>query len=273
MRAMFPRETFTERVPWSSADWCAYYRANARALLAIPWDDGADVTDDERAIVASSLPGFQIGESAEGHHLIQKAEAYAQQTGDPDYAEAVRLFIAEEQRHARDMGHFLLLAGVPLSQRSWPDTVFRWVRRRYSLELYVSLALAAEIVGQVYFAALREATGSPTLRRLSEQILRDEVKHVRFQAENLAKMRSGRSRWRIFGSSLFQRFLVRGASLVVWWQHRRVLRAGGVGLRRLWQRCRQEMSVALRQMDPRSYASPANAASEAAEPEPFTASK
>ncbi|MDJ0419694.1 hypothetical protein [Rhodococcus opacus] len=59
--------------------------------------------------VARSLRKFQVGESGDGAHPIVKADA----AGDPDYATALRLFVAEEQNHARMLAELLRSSGVP----------------------------------------------------------------------------------------------------------------------------------------------------------------
>jgi hypothetical protein len=242
------------KTPWSSDEWYDYFQANAKALRDIPWERGAELAEAERDAIAASVQGFQLGESSEGRHLLHCATAYAEQTDDPAYREAVRLFIGEEQRHARDLGRFLQLAGVPLLTRTWPDSVFRWLRRRAGLELSVSVLLTAEIIATVYYVALRAATRSSVLQRLCDQILADEGEHVRFQCERLAILRQGRTSWSLGSVHMLHRILFWGTCLVVWWKHGRALRAGGFGLRRFWRGAWQEMNAALRLMDPRSYA-------------------
>lgn len=68
------------------------------ALLRRTWGDpdwsaGARL---EPALVRS-LQRFQVGEDSDGAHLTDKVR----RAGDPVYAEAVRLFVAEEREHAR----------------------------------------------------------------------------------------------------------------------------------------------------------------------------
>ena len=91
----------------SSLEWQKYYEQITHSRLEIPWDIGCEVTNEEREVIASSVQDFQAGESSEGRHLLQYAKTYSEQTGDFEYVEAIRLFIAEEQRHARDLAHFL----------------------------------------------------------------------------------------------------------------------------------------------------------------------
>jgi hypothetical protein len=243
--------------PQSARAWVDYFEANAAALLDVPWERGAELSEAERSAVAGSLPAFQVGESSEGRNLIRAAEDHARQTGDPDYLAAVRLFIREEQRHARDLGRFLDLAGVPRLTACWTDGVFRWLRRRAGLELTISVLLVAEVIALVYYAALRAATGSAVLRRLCDQVLRDEVEHVRFHCERLAMLRRDRPRWRSAFSRGLHRVFFAGTCLVVWWDHAALFRAAGCSLLRFWAESWYEMSAALARTDPRAYGLPA----------------
>src|SRR5262249_5205482 len=161
----------------------------------IPWERGAELTDAEREAVAASLQDFQRGESSEGRHFLLCAADHAARTGDPAYLEAVRLFLAEEKRHAQTLARFLQLAGIPLLTRTWPDTAFRWLRKLAGLDVCLSVLVTAEIIAKVYYAAVRAATQSAVLRRVCEQLLKDEVRHVRFQCERLAILRRHRVPW------------------------------------------------------------------------------
>src|SRR2546426_2326227 len=152
--------------PWSSHQWCAYFRANREALLKLPWERGAELTESERETIACSLQDFQLGESSEGHHLLERARRYAARTGDQAYAEAIELFIREEQRHAGDLGRFLQLAGIPLATGTWLDSLFRRLRRLAGLGLCLCVLLTAETIGMVYYLALRRSTGAALLRRV-----------------------------------------------------------------------------------------------------------
>jgi hypothetical protein len=236
-----------------SIAWVQYFRFNAKTLRSIPWEGGVFFTDETRAAIASSLQEFQLGESSEGKHLIACAKRHAAETGDAAYVEALGLFIAEEHRHARDLGRVLDLSGIARVSHAWPDTVFRFLRRLAGLELSIVVLVTAEIIAKVYYAALREATGSPVLRRLCDQILSDEVRHVHFQTERLAVMRRGRSGSAVALCQLMHRILMAGTCLVVWHKHGRAMRAGGYGFRRFWRETWLEMADALVRCDPASY--------------------
>jgi hypothetical protein len=246
--------------PRSSRRWCDYFHRQWHRLLRIPWAKGAQLTPAERQLIAASLAEFQQGEGHDGGHFYRCASAHAQSTGDRDYAEAHRLFMAEEKRHARDLAR-LRLADIPLlTERSLLNRLFCWFGSRGGIELTVAIVAQIEVVGQVYYAALRCATGSAVLQRIAAQILRDEKQHVRFQAERLALIRSRRGPiGRALGHAL-DMLLFAGAALGCWWGHRHVLRAGGVGLSAFWRQARRKFQVFARQSRPHHYQFPVSPA-------------
>src|SRR3954467_9130120 len=112
----------------TSSDWISYYEQNALTLLKVPWELGTELLPEEDAAIRSSLQAFQAGESSEGHHLLRYAKAYAVRGDDAAYVEAIQRFVAEEQRHARDLGRFLKLNDIPLVRTTFTDFVFRKLR-------------------------------------------------------------------------------------------------------------------------------------------------
>ncbi|NET39203.1 MAG: hypothetical protein F6K19_45740 [Cyanothece sp. SIO1E1] len=190
----------------TSRKWREYYEQNAKSLIDIPWACGAELSDNERLAIVVSVQGFQAGESSEGRHLYRYAEAYTKKTGDDEYLAAIKLFIAEEQRHARDLARFLQQNDIPTITTTLPDRVFRRLRHIFGgLEISIAVLITAEIIAKVYYGALRQATDSVVLHRLCDQILRDEQKHVEFQAEQLGKLRCHRKRvfhWLTMGTTI-----------------------------------------------------------------------
>ncbi len=151
----------------TSAEWLQHFRLNRRVLGDIPWDRGPELSALERVALARSVAEFQRGESSEGRHLIRYADTYARERADPDYAIAIRLFIAEEQRHARDLARFLGINNLPLARTSFADAVFRRLRNLLgTLEVSVGTLILAEIIAQVYYRALAGASESRILGRL-----------------------------------------------------------------------------------------------------------
>ena len=145
------------------------------------------------------------------------------------------------------------LAGIERIGHTWPDAVFRWLRHRAGVELSIAVLVTAEIIAQVYYAALRQATHSTVLRRRCDQILADEDMHVRFQCERLAIVRARRSRLTLAAKAAWQRFLFTGTCWVVWMKHRRALRAGGLRYKTFRRHAQQKLAAALKLMNPRNY--------------------
>jgi hypothetical protein len=239
---------------WTSAEWVAYFEDNARQQRDIPWESGAGATPEELAEIVPSLRGWQLGETSDGAHLLAAAGHYADAIGDPHFLDAVRLFIAEEQRHGNNLGRFLDLASVPRATSDWGDTLFRTVR--YALprmEVWATPVVMVETHALVYYNAIRRATGSAVLRRVCEQILADEVAHIRFQCERLAILHRQRPGWLRTLTKAAHRMLFTTITLAVWAGHRRALRAGGYTFGTFWRAAWGKMRHAWRLMAPEAY--------------------
>jgi hypothetical protein len=238
----------------TSAEWVAYFRANLENLLPIPWEAGAGVTPEELAEIVDSLKAWQLGETSDGARLIRTAEKHAARIGDPGFVDAIRLFIAEEQRHGETLGRFLDAAGVPRATRNLGDSLFRVFRHFLTqMEVWATVVVIIEVHAMLYYAAIRRATHSEVLRRICGQILRDEVPHIRFQCERLAIIH--RRRWRVLRwlTAGAHRVLFVGITLAIWADHRRALRAGGLTFGRFWRSAWAQMRRAWRLMKPEGY--------------------
>jgi hypothetical protein len=131
--------------------------------------------------VARSLQRFQLGESGDGANLAAKAD----RAGDASYAAAVRLFIAEEQSHARLLAKLLAAAGVRLISGHWSDLVFVRLRRALGLRLELMVLFVAEFIALFYYRACRDGAGDQLARDVAGRILADEERHVRFHTRQL----------------------------------------------------------------------------------------
>ncbi len=238
----------------SSRQWCEHYQDNAASLLTIPWERGAEISDDEKSAIARSLQAWQLGETSDGRHLVAAARRYAEAQRDPVFLAAVRLFIKEEQRHGRHLGRFLDLAGIPRIRKNWGDTIFRALRYGLpNMEIWVTVVIAVESLALTYYGAIYQATRSPLLRAICRQILRDEVAHLRFQAERLAILHRQRPRWLLSLTYRLQRLLFAGTAMAVWIDHRRALRAGGYRFARYWRTVWTHMEANWLRMRPERY--------------------
>jgi hypothetical protein len=239
---------------WTSAEWIAYFRANLDNLLPVPWEAGAGVTSEELAEIVASLRAWQLGETSDGSRLIRTAEKHAAKIGDAGFVDVIRLFIAEEQRHGEELGKFLDTAGVPRAKRDFGDALFRVFRHfLMRMEVWATIVVIIEVHAMLYYAAIRRATHSALLRHICEQILHDEVPHIRFQCERLAIIHHGRNRVFQALTAVAHRVLFVGITMAIWVGHRRALRAGGFTFRRFWRNAWAQMGKAWRVMNPKVY--------------------
>jgi hypothetical protein len=199
-------------------------QARLRDRLVERWPSGGRL---DPALVRS-IQRFQAGEDGDGASLI----ANSARAGDADYLAAVRLFVAEEQNHARLLKNVLAYADQPTIDDHWTDTVFVTVRRAFGLRLELMTLMLAEVVALRYYRALRDGTGDALVTDVAGRILADERRHVPFHVDRL---RNGFARTpaaaRLAGAGLWW-VLMTGATLVVAVDHGPALRNLGVSRRR-----------------------------------------
>lgn len=224
-----------------TSPWRQYFEMNAQSRASLPWSLGAALSPTEITAIAASMAEFQLGEQSEGRHLTAQAQAYA--GDDQEFPVTIRLFIAEEQRHARDLGRFMRLCNLPLRSHTGRDQLFRWLRRG-NLETTLSILITAEIVATLYYPALGAATQSELLQALCTQIAAEEKQHVCFQAEQLHELRQTRSPFGMALTLAMQRLVFAFTLVVVWFGHRRVLSRGGLSWRQWWQQSWQVFETA-----------------------------
>lgn len=204
-------------------DWRAYFESNQFHFEDIDWSGTDNLTDVEKNLIKTSLQQFQKGENSEGKHLF----AYAKTFPDPIYLECIRLFIREEQNHAKVLGKYMDIHSIPRIKSHWVDQVFRKLRIISGLETTISVLLVAEIIAKVYYKGLANAVSSSLLRKICNQILKDEDIHISFQCYTLHTFSKGKSPIRRFAYRFIHLTLILGTIVVVWFCHKNVLRKGG----------------------------------------------
>ena len=213
----------------NSYDWLQLFAARLNCSASLPWNDSYQLSVAEKQRVAASIQQFQLGEGSDGSGLVRRAQAALIAKLDSDFLPALELFIAEEQRHSRHLGTFMAKNEIPCLKKHWVDRVFRRVRKLAGLELCLHVLVTAEIVAVPYYTALGETTKSPLLKAICAQILHDEADHLRYQAENLVRLRALRRPWNRRVEVFFWRLFMLGTLQVVWRHHAKVLRSGGRG--------------------------------------------
>jgi hypothetical protein len=216
----------------TSADWIDYMNWNSGHQNPVPWDSDYAITLEERKSISKSIAIFQLGEAGGGRHFIKQARKQSIRSGDPGYTEAAKLFISEEQRHSRLLSRFMEQQSIPHLRNHWSDGFFRGLRKCLNLEVCIAVLMTGEIIARFYYAALRDATDSPVLHAICNQILQDEEKHIFFQGGTLGRIRRHRSSLTLAACDEYQRVLFAGALCVVWKDHASVYRKAGIGFRK-----------------------------------------
>jgi hypothetical protein len=211
--------------------WKTYFESNKSHFADINLNEADDLSTAEKELISSSIQQFQKGESSEGKHLF----AYAKTFPDPGYMACIRLFIREEQMHAKVLGNYMDRYSIPQIKNHWVDSVFRELRKLTGIENTITVLLVAEIISKVYYAALQKATGSSLLQQICKQVLKDEDQHIAFQCYTLGFFYNKKSFFGKFLIRTLQFILMNGTIAVVWFYHKRVLRKGGYSFVKFWK--------------------------------------
>jgi hypothetical protein len=174
--------------------------------------------------VVRSVQRFQVGESGDGANLLAKGRA----AGPAGYPEAARLFVAEENDHARLLAALLAAAGAPTITSHWSDALFVRLRRALGLRLELMVLMIAEVVALRYYRALRDGTADPVVSQVAARILEDEKVHVPFHCDRLRGSFTDLSAPGRRAVAAAWRVLFTGASLAVVVDHGSALRRLGV---------------------------------------------
>lgn len=212
-------------------DWVEFFSARAnRPLPSLP------DTKPGRPVpvsVARSLAIFQLGESG-GGTIIEQARSSAIPEIDAAYAEAMALFVREENRHADVLALCVRMLGGELIRKNWTARLFVWSRRLIGLRLKVVVLLTAEVVGICYYHLLASRIPSAQIRNWLDELVRDEKSHLEFHCMFLRSQVSNRRRRWLF--TLTWRATMLAAAIAVLIDHRAAIRDVGLDVRTVWRR-------------------------------------
>jgi hypothetical protein len=225
--------------------WLNHFEYHATHRYSLPASRSHELTSHERRLIGDSIATFQLGEQSEGRSLQQAAERYEREHDTAPLARIVSLLIAEEQHHAALLGTFMDEHGIPRKRSDWTDHAFRRLRRLAGFELYLCVLVTAELIGKVYYRALEAATGSHQLQTLCRLLVSDELAHVGFETELLREMFEKKSPVARKLQAMALHAFFTTASLIVWWEHRHVLREAGYRFSTFMHACAAQHSFYL----------------------------
>lgn len=186
------------------------------------------------AAVLRSLTIFQLGESGEGR-IAHQVDRTALPPIDADYRAALKLFVAEEGRHARILGRMVRAMGGRTLQATWTEGLFRHGRRLMGIRLKLLVLLAAEVVAVVFYGALADHLPASGLTAALREIIADEDHHLAFHVDFFRRAAPTRAHRLVFHATWWAVALA--ACAVVAADHRATLGALGVSATDLARTC------------------------------------
>lgn len=207
-----------------------------------------------RAVLAASLARFQAGETGEGR-IVNEVGKVSWATVDADYRESMRLFIAEEGRHARLLGRAVKSLGGRPAPQAWTEAAFRFGRRAVGLRTKLIVLWAAEIGAVVGYAALAERLPACGLHDGLTQMIGDERRHLAFHTTFFRRACADPASRLVAEVALTG--AVTAAIAVMWTDHRELWTTLGVGRAELATRALHELRTTLSALHGRADRRPA----------------
>jgi hypothetical protein len=219
--------------------WRAHFESNRTRPL--PRVSAPSLLEAQRAALASSLARFQLGETGEGRIAAQIDQVQLPHV-DADYRACLKLFIAEEGRHARVLALMVKALGGRLLERSWTHRLFVVARRLVGVRFKLLVMLVAEVIAIAFYGLLARALPSGEMAAALEQIRADERAHFDFHCDFFRGQPRG-FRWVWWPLAIL-------STLTVLVDHAATLRAFGVPLGVAWNELWSSVELAARQMRP-----------------------
>ncbi|MFT3705271.1 MAG: ferritin-like domain-containing protein [Agriterribacter sp.] len=222
----------------TSKDWIAHFRTNAREQR-IDWNQTPSISPAEIEEILPSLQAWQLGETSDGRHLIQASSKYAKKINDYDYIDAVKLFIAEEQKHGNNLGAYLDVIKKPRIKQNWGDTLFRKIRYyNANMEIWTVAVITVESAAQIFYQCLKDASGCILLKEICTDILIDEAYHIDFQTERLQLIFQDKSSISKLVSRVIYPVFFFTTSTVIWLAHKKAFKAGNINFKKYLRKMR-----------------------------------
>jgi hypothetical protein len=223
--------------------WYQRFRAAAATRPSIDFSPPCPEPARVRKHLARSLAHFQLGESGDGRHLLAKASRAFPEAEQPAMLECLRLFLAEEQEHARLLGRLCRRMGGEPIDRHWTHAVFARVRRAGGFDLELTILACAELVGISYYRLIGQVTVDPVLKAACDLILNDEARHLELHVDLARKRCSsrGESAYRVYAARLA--LLHRVAAACAYVDHAPCLSALGVRATSFFAQARRDREL------------------------------
>jgi hypothetical protein len=222
--------------------WLTHFRHNRDGRPEPAWDAPITLAPHVVQRLVRSLEQFHLGDGGGPASLIAwNAETFRSRSDAT--RELVDLWFEEEKEHSRLLcGAVRRFGGQPISGH-WSFTVFCGVRRRFGVDFELTVLLLTEIISTVYYQLLHRHGDDPALRSMCRLILRDEVGHVAFHRDRLARQasRGAASFGRLWEIQF--RSLGLAAATMLWVNHAPGLKALGASRSEFYGEVWRELSL------------------------------
>ena len=202
-------------------DWNSYFSHNDEKRLEIDFSKEGGLSAAEISLIFPSIREFQKGEGSDGSYLFKAAEKFADEFGIPEYQEAMRWFVKEENWHSAYLRKYMDFYHVKVKEKSFFDNIFRKLRQFGGIKCEVTVLVTAEMIALTYYDALAKCTDSLALKSICGQMLHDELPHIMFQSYTLSHFKNGMK------DKLMRVMLMEITLLFVWGAFHGVYQAGG----------------------------------------------
>ncbi len=228
--------------PLDSARWRAHFQSNRENRAEPDWNAPITLSAEVIAPLVRSLEQFQLGDGGGPAYLIARNRERFLSDGEGT-RELVDLWFAEEREHARLLGETVARFGGHCISSHWSFTAFCFTRKWFGVRFELTVLLLTEIVSTVYYRLLLRHAQDPALRSMCRLILRDEIGHVSFHRDRLA--RQARTGGATFGRLWAGRFKLLGvaAATMLWVNHAPGLKAIGATRREFYRAIWRELSL------------------------------
>lgn len=227
--------------------WLRHFRANRTARPEPEWNAPITLSPHVVRRLVRSLEQFHLGDGGGPASLIAwNAEAF--RSRDEATRKLVDLWFAEEKEHSRLLcGAVARFGGRPITGH-WSFSVFCGVRRWFGVRFELTVLLLTEIVSTVYYRLLYRHGDDPALRGMCRLILRDEIGHVAFHRDRLA--RAAGSARRQYGTWWEVPFRALGlaAATMLWINHAPALTTLGATRSEFYREVGRELAVFIRRL-------------------------
>jgi hypothetical protein len=227
--------------------WLTHFRANRENRTEPDWSAPITLSPEVVRPLVRSLEQFHLGDGGGPASLIAwNAETF--RSSSDAARQLVDLWFEEEKEHSRLLcGAVQRFGGRPITGH-WSFSVFCWVRRWFGVNFELTVLLLTEIVSTVYYRLLHRHGDDPALRAMCRLILRDEIGHVAFHRDRLA--RQARGQVERYGPLWEMRFRTLGlaAASMLWVNHAPGLKALGATRAEFYRGVWRELSLFLRRL-------------------------